>query len=352
MTEKRSLGRRISFVMISTVLLLIVLLIIGEAGFRVYNVIKDISYEKPEPIPPYNTAEKVDDLGWKPKSNYLFDGNMKDADDVDYKVYLTTDENGFRSFGKLDSERKKLFFLGDSYTQSVEVADDKVFYNLLKDSLSIDIFAYGMAGYGQVQEYMILDKYYDEIQPDVLILQVCSNDFIDNHHELEMTSGYKVGLRRPYLTLEDKIEYHTPIPTYQKIEKYSRFLGYFSKRWYNAKQNLGAQELAEKLIAEKQRSFEPYDYSIKITELALKKVKNRINEKTELIVYNADHYNPQATEFKSICERLDITYLSSPTDSLLAAEHNSITVRAGDGYHWNEKGHEVVAEALLKVIED
>jgi lysophospholipase L1-like esterase len=29
-------------------------------------------------------------------------------------------------------------------------------------------------------------------------------------------------------------------------------------------------------------------------------------------------------------------------------QHNGITIRAGDGYHWNEKGHEVIATALIE----
>lgn len=351
MAAKRSLGRQISFGIISSLFLLLIIFIIGEISFRVYYAVKDINIEKPEPAPPYNTAEKVDKLGWQPKGNYLFDGKMNDADGVEYAVHLTTNENGFRQYGNPDSDQTKVLFLGDSYTQSVEVSDDKAFYNIIKDSLPVEIFAYGMAGYGQIQQYMILDEYYDKIQPDVLILQVCSNDFIDNHYELEMTSGYKVGLRRPYLTTKDEIKYYHPVPQYQKVESYSRFLGFIAKRWYNAKQKIGAEVLAEKQIAEQQRAYKPFDYSVKVTELAIQKIKNRINKDTKLIVYNADHYNPQAAEFKAICEKNDISYVSAPTDALLAAEHNSITVRAGDGYHWNEKGHEIVAKALFPYCE-
>jgi lysophospholipase L1-like esterase len=348
MEKKRPLKRRILFGLISTLFLLIILLVIGEVGFRAYYALKKISIEKPEAAPPYNTAEKEAKLGWRPKSNYLFDGKMKDADGIEYDIHLTTTENGFRQFGNLDTDKPKVFFLGDSYTQSVEVSDDKVFYKIISDSLPIEVFAFGMAGYGQIQQYMILDEYFEAIQPDILVLQVCSNDFIDNHYKIELESGYKVGLRRPYLTTDNKIKYYHPVPQWQKVEKYSRFLGFIAKRWNNAKQNVGVKDSAEKRMAEQGETYEDFKYAIEVTELILQKIKNRIGNKTQLMVFNADAYDPQAAEFKAMCEDNNIIYSSSPTDSIQVMQHNGITIRAGDGYHWNEKGHEAIATALIE----
>ncbi len=348
MLEKRPLGRRIIFGLLSICIILIVLFVICEIGIRVYYSIKKITVEQLEPNPPYNTAEKEAEIGWKPKANYLFDGKMKDADGKEYPLHLTTNEAGFRQYGNPKSKKTKVFFLGDSYTQSVEVSDDKVFYKIIGDSLSIEVFAYGMAGYGQLQEYMILDKYYDKIKPDIVVLQVCSNDFIDNHYKVELESGYKVGLRRPYWTTEGEIVYHHPIPMWQKVEKYSRFLGFILKMWHNTQQNVGIKDPAEKLIAEQGSTYEPFAYSVNVTEQLLQKIITRIDTKTQLIVFNADHYDPQAAEFKAICEANNVIYTSNATDALLLKEHSGITIRAGDGYHWNELGHQVVAKALME----
>jgi hypothetical protein len=347
MEDKRPLSRKILFGVISTLFLLIVLFIVGEIGFRVYYALKDISIEKPEPAPPYNTAKKEDKVGWRPKADYLFDGKMKDADGIEYDIHLTTTQNGFRQYGNPKTDKPKVFFLGDSYTQSVEVSDDKVFYKIMSDSLPIEVFAFGMAGYGQIQQFMILDEYFDTIQPDILVLQVCSNDFIDNHYKIEMESGYKVGLRRPYLTLDGDIIYHHPIPQWQKVEKYSRFLGFIFQRLDNAKQNVGVKDSAEKRIAEQGEAYEDFAYSTKVTELALQKIIQRIGDKTQIIVFNADAYNPQAAEFKAICEDNNVIYTFSAMEAIQQMEHEGVVIRAGDGYHWNEKGHEVIAKALM-----
>lgn len=348
MKTKRSLGRRMLFGAISTLLLIIIIFIVGEIGTRIMYAMKDVRVGKQEARPPYNTAEKESTIGWKTKTNYLYDGKMEDADKKAYDVHLTTDERGFRQYGNPETDKKKVFFLGDSYTQSVEVSDDKVFYKIIGDSLPIEVFAYGMAGYGQLQELMILEEFYDEIQPDILVLQVCSNDFIDNHHKLELESGYKVGLRRPYLTLTGETVYHHPVRQWEKVETYSRFLGFILKKWDNITQKLGTTESAEKKIAEQADTYEAFEYSLKVTEIALQKIVKKLGDKTQIIVFNADYYEPQNSKLKSICENNNILYTFNPMKAIKLKEHNGVTIRAGDGYHWNEAGHQTIATALIE----
>lgn len=347
MSKQITLGRKILLSTVSIVIILVVIFIIGEVGFRVKYYLDGITFEKPEPAPPYNTAEKDSKLGWKPKENYLFDGVMKDLDKVEYKVHLTTTKNGFRQYGNPKSEKTKVFFIGDSYTQSVEVSDDKTFYKIIGDSLPIEVFAYGMAGYGQLQEYMILDEFIDEIQPDIVVLEVCSNDYIDNHYEMEMESGYKVGLRRPYLSKDGQITYAQPVPKYEKVRAYSRFLGYLMEKWHNVQQKIGVTELAEKQTAEQGLKYDKFAYSVEITDLLLQKIANRLDKKTKLIVFDAGNYNPQASTFRELCEANKIYHTQAPVQGIIEMEHNSITVRAGDSYHWNELGHEIIAKGLM-----
>jgi lysophospholipase L1-like esterase len=348
MAKQITLGRKVLLSTVSIFIVLVVLLLIGEVGFRVKYYLEGVTFEKPEPAPPYNTAEKDSKLGWKPKANYLFEGVMQDLDKVEYKVHVSTNKNGFRQYGNPNSEKTKVFFIGDSYTQSVEVSDDKTFYKIIGDSLPIEVFAYGMAGYGQLQEYMILEEFLDEIKPDIVVLEVCSNDYIDNHYEMEMESGYKVGLRRPYLSKNGEISYLQPIATYEKVRAYSRFLGYLMKKWYNARQNIGLKDLAEKQTAEKGLKYDKFAYSVEITDLLLQKIANRLDKKTQLIVFDADNYNPQASTFQQLCEKNKIYYTENPVQGIRVMEHNSITIRAGDGYHWNEAGHQVIARGLMK----
>jgi hypothetical protein len=72
------------------------------------------------------------------------------------------------------------------------------------------IFAYGGGGYGTLQEYMILDRYVDKINPDMVLWQFCANDLIINSHELESASfSNNNQMKRPYYE-NDQIKWLFP----------------------------------------------------------------------------------------------------------------------------------------------
>jgi len=106
-----------------------------------------------------------------------------------------------------------VLFIGDSYTHAVEVSRTKTYYEILATYLPFECFAYGAAGYGTLQEYLLLEKYMNIIDPDNIILQLCSNDIIDNYSAMEKISTYKVGKKRPYLNKYGDIIYETPLKT-------------------------------------------------------------------------------------------------------------------------------------------
>ena len=132
-----------------------------------------------------------------------------DAGGNRYLIEYKTNKDGFRLFGNLKNNKKrKVMFVGDSFTHAVQVSNNKTYYGILGDALPIEVFAYGGGGYGTLQEFMIINKWLDVVKPDMVILQYCSNDFINNHFELELRSNRNNnGMRRPYLTNRDKIVY-------------------------------------------------------------------------------------------------------------------------------------------------
>ncbi len=351
-TKQISTGRKILFYAIGWLFVLSLVWIVGEVITRMYFAAEVVVVPKVPPPPPYNTAMPDDKLGWKPKGNYQYEGTMKDQAGVEYALSLSTNKDGFRMYGNPKTDKQKVFFLGDSYIQSVEVSDDKVFYKHIQDSLEVEVFAYGMSGFGTMQEYLILEEFVDEIQPDILVVQTCSNDFLDNHAPLELVSNYQISTdkRRPYLNKDGAIYYHDPKPMWEYMQDYSKFLALVLKRWNNVEQNTEITIPAEQLIVEQGRDYELYDYSVNVTEQLFQKIANKAGENTQIIVYDADHYQPYVDEYQRISKMIGADFTNAPAQALVQQESSGVTVRSSDGYHWNEKGHKVVANAMIEVL--
>lgn len=179
----------------------------GEIAIRVYYVSKRVLKGDSKV-----RAIRIDKkLGWRTTENYVFKGWRKDASGKDYFVEVETNDYGFRIFGDTYSKNKKIMFIGNSYTGALQVSNDKTYYGFIQKKLPVEVFAYGGGGYGTLQEYMILDEYIDITQPDFIVLQYHSNDFINNSYELELNSyKHNNGLWRPYLMENDKIFYAIP----------------------------------------------------------------------------------------------------------------------------------------------
>src|SRR3974377_1865851 len=124
-------------------------LIGGEIAMRIYLYAR---YGTTDNGIGYLTLD--DRLGWRPTKNFTFHSQKSDIAGHEYSVEINTNKYGFRSFGNLlGTDKKKVFFIGDSFTHAVEVSDSQTFYGLLKNALPIEVFAYGGGGYGTLQEY-------------------------------------------------------------------------------------------------------------------------------------------------------------------------------------------------------
>ena len=340
-TQPLSTGRKILFTIISILFALGVIFFIGELVARLFY----------QPPAHYQKADVDSKFGWYTKSNDQQVGKQKDKAGNEYDVIYETEKNGFREWGDVNSKKKKVFFLGDSYIQSVEVSNDKLFYNLLKDSLDIEVFAFGQAGFGNWQQYLVLEKFFDVIKPDVVVLQTCDNDFIDNYHQLELESGYKVGLERPYLKLDGSTEFYKPVPKTQRMIAKSKFLSYLAFKFNVLQQKTNtAAVLAEKKIAEQKRGYNHFDHAVKITDKILEKFRTRIPEEVQFIGFSASIFNPQLSEFQQIFKKHNIPFYAEPALAIQQAQQQKQIVNSADGYHWSEAGHEVIGREIYKVL--
>lgn len=326
-------------------LYLIPIFIFFTAGEIAVRVLENLA--KP---PPYDTATLDEKIGWRAKANYAFVGKMRDETGASYKLDVSTQADGFRLYPtKVDSNKIQILIVGDSYTQSIEVSDDKTFYTHLSQAMFADIYAYGMAGTGTLQATMLIEEYLPKIQPDLVILQLCSNDFIDNYAPLELESNYKVGLRRPYLDIESNdIKYQIPLENWQQIFYYSKFIRFVMEKTGITANRLPEKERAAYRIAHEGLDYPHFANAVLLTERILTRLKNRMPHETQLLVFSADYYEPQYSITKNMCQKLQIPFLEEAIKQLNSAKQQEKVIYSHDGYHWNEHGHEIVGAALIQ----
>ena len=142
-----------------------------------------------------NTIFRYDEeLGWFPLKNI----------ETDYigshKFHVKNNSDGFRDIEHGKKKKKRIAFVGDSYVWGYDVEQNERFTDKLRNMLpSWDIINMGISGYGTDQELLLLEKWYDHYQPDVVFLVFCNNDWKDNITNLRYDGYYK-----PYFTNSNK----------------------------------------------------------------------------------------------------------------------------------------------------
>ncbi|MGE0787802.1 MAG: SGNH/GDSL hydrolase family protein [Sandaracinaceae bacterium] len=141
-------------------------------------------------------------LGWAPIPDTQGTWTREGRSDVRIGPY------GFRGVdvapGPPPEGTLRVAILGDSYTEAKEVEEDERFAAHAERALqrcvgSAEVLAFGVAGYGTAQEYLLLRHRVRRWEPDVVLVAFLSgNDVADNHAALR-TSGDPA----PYYAIED-----------------------------------------------------------------------------------------------------------------------------------------------------
>lgn len=97
--------------------------------------------------------------------------------------FIKTNASGFRDDDfEREKKGKRIMFIGDSFVSNISVKDDDVFTEVMEANVpGLDAMNFGVNGYGQVQEMLLLGQWVDQVKPDLVVLTVyVRNDFGDN----------------------------------------------------------------------------------------------------------------------------------------------------------------------------
>lgn len=293
-----------------------------------------------------------DQIGWVPKVNFQRSFPQKDLDGIEYNADFRTYTDGFRAYGDIDSNRVKVLIVGDSFTGDPYTGNDDAYFSVMKNALKskfdteIELFVIGASGYGTLQEFLIVERYAEKINPDILILQFCSNDFGNNSIEIESNQIVKnQSYFRPYL-VDDNIVFNNNFMAklYRVIYFHSRIFRKLDiiKQWifYQIYDSYGPE------VSEAERDRLEKD-AIAITKTILNKFNKIGLIDTKFITFNCDTEDDEDTRiWKDIARDSGFLVLETPSRAFEAAEKNKQTVRHADGGHLNILGNKITGEDL------
>ena len=341
-------------ILLLPVLSALIILVVGELGFRLYQrwdagIPLRASLMQDEMNPAWSIV--LDDtLGWRARAGYqdLHVVTETTSKGVKYPVKRTQKEYGFRMFGDLRSTRPKVFVIGDSFTQAVQVSDDDTYYASLKDTLGVEVFAYGAGGYGTLQEYMILDQYVDMIKPTLILWQFCGNDFINNDPALETASLFNNnGLKRPYW-IDGHVVYLLPKAWSASVrifaQRHSRFLYFLFSRW-DRLLTIYPVETVEFQIEREGLAHKGFQQAVQVTSDLMGKVRSRVG-RIPIVAFSCGGGEPYDSAFKVISSHYDVVFLQDIAGAVGAEHKRGEDVLDADLGHWNVRGHRLVGSLI------
>ena len=327
-----------TLIVISTLLLIIV---IGELSLK-YQLLRIIGKKQ------YIDIDNK--LGWKLRENYFSDKMLRDAGGKEYYAKVTTTVHGFKLFWKID-EKKRVFIVGDSFTQAQDISNDMTYYGILADKLKdMDFFVCGVGGYGTLQEFMVIDEFFDKIKPQIIVIQLCSNDFINNDYQLELGSyANNNGMMRPYMDLKGDIFYKNPAHILRLPWVNSRLISYLNINLERVLWRIIKKKSVETEIEKKGGEHEGFRHAAAITEKIMHKLKERALG-VDIYVFPVDDNQPYYDEFKKIAILEGFQFIDGIPQTIRNYEEKGYITRAADKGHWNEFSHKIAAEIIYEKL--
>jgi hypothetical protein len=311
-------------------------------------------------------------LGWK----FLSNGKGVVAHRGTMPNVIETNAWGFRDHAPSEKKKKKVMVVGDSFVANVAIEDKEVFTEIIEDKLEeYDVLNFGVSQYGQVQEYLLLEKWINAVDPYIVVVIVyLQNDFVEN-----MAPD---GLfPRPFASLKGRDSILT-IHKLKDLKIEKGFRNILSKSHVNWLMTRSINNLFAKTDSSHMTEFyscqspipKEYRVAFKIMEELLFKIARLGKEKNVPVIFALAPSILQVDDelWSVFLEKNSFTkknYIrSSPNDRLMQfAKTNSLQMldllpvfleeekRNVKCYHpveqhWTKEGNEVVAKALLDYL--
>lgn len=306
------------------------LVIGGEFVVRVFG--HTLVYE-PDPV-----------LGWRPKAGLTATFDVQDAAGERHAVEHVTVQHGFRVFGDSASSRPRVLFVGDSFTADPATSRADAYFGVATRELPVEAFAIGGGGYGTLQELLLVEPLLALVQPDVLVLQYCTNDLEDNNFDAESRLSHVRNMKnlRPYQVGDDMVYRMSPQHPYRLLHEHSRLFRKIDVEVMKLQYRLRDPARFRLTADERVRSAE-------ITTRLMSRLAAAVPAATRKLSISCNTGDgDERALWQAMARQSGFEPLPSVSEAVEAAERAGSMVRLQDGFHWNRLGHRLAGEELQR----
>ncbi len=276
----------------------------------------------------------------KPKSKARIEG-------IPYEI----NSFGFRDkkYRERKAHKKRIIFVGDSLTFGWNLPLNDTYHKQLETMMtakghSVDVFGMGVVGYNTVQEYFLINNNVARFNPDMVILQVCPNDF-ERKLSIKTSPGDKNFALTPYHDFSIPYVFKKGLGS-QFLMRYSSLFRFLNLKisWLKKKRNenynptdvflLGEEKSIRHLIRIK-KYLDKKGIPLSVIMFPFRQIEDNY-------VYSSLH-----KRVHELLENMDIPYIDLFEEFNRKLKDKDIWV---DRLHPNTRGNEAAAQKLYEFL--
>jgi len=252
---------------------------------------------------------------------------------------------------------KRILVLGDSFAWGYGVEESERFSQLLEKSMGVEVINAGVSGYSTDQEWLWYRSEGIKYEADLVILVVAGNDVGDNDQQLVSTIYYK-----PKFVLEDDELVLTgyPVPKTSprgrfvySLSQHSALAYFLVQRYFDTLSLYGKLKVSSAHRNSPGSAMsvptEPYKLTITIIDEMRDMAESR---KAKFMIVTTDRWwnSPSSENYQDFITTLRTkNFLVLDVESMPGFDSEEMLIP--DDGHWNQTGHEFVAEKIKALID-
>jgi lysophospholipase L1-like esterase len=344
--NSRGILINLSLIIISTLFALF----LSEVALRLMSL--DPLYVSPE----RDRFWKYDSLlGWahQPGQEGIFETPQ-------FRTVVRINENGLRDQGhsyERQNDIERILVLGDSFAWGYGVEESERFSQQLEKSLDVEVINAGVSGYSTDQELLWYRNEGIKYETDLVILVLAGNDVGDNDRQLVSTIYYKpkfvieegqlvpIGYPVPKTSAQGRFTYslsQRSALAYFLVQRYFDLLSLYNEIKVNS-------DHANSPVAGVSAKSEPF----KLTIALIDEMRNIAElRKAKFMIVATDQWwnGPSDATYADFIRKLQTEgFLVLDVEAMPGFSSEEMLIP--DDGHWNQSGHEFVAEKIKALIE-